>query len=268
MSNFIDILIINKQMRIEVTMNTTIDILSSHRSVRKFTDKPVDDALVQTLVKTAQCAATSNHVQAYTIIRIRNKETRQQIANLAGPQIWVEQAPVFLVFCADLTRLQSACDLNKVTAQIGWAEQFVVATVDTALLAQNLMVAAESMGLGGVFIGGIRNDPEKVCDLLEIPDNAYPVFGMCLGYPDHPPEVKPRLPLGLVLREETFSGPDSNEKSADDLAAYDKTMRDYYLNRDSNLKDQTWQGQMAEFIGRVNRPHMKSFLEKKGFFLT
>lgn len=249
-------------------MNPTLDLLASHRSVRKFTDQPVDDSLVQTLVKSAQCAATSNHVQAYTLIRVRNKVTRKQIADLAGPQIWVEQAPVFLVFCADLTRLESACGLNGITAQIGWAEQFVVATVDTALLAQNLMVAAESVGLGGVFIGGIRNDPGKVCNLLEIPDNAYPVFGMCLGYPDHPPGVKPRLPLSLVLREETFWGTSPKENQQDDLAAYDQTMRHYYLNRDSNLKDQTWQGQMAEFTGRVNRPHMKSFLEKKGFFLT
>ncbi len=248
-------------------MNATIDLLSRHRSVRKFKDKPVDDALFHTVVKAAQCASTSSHVQAYTIIRVQDKDNRRQIADLAGPQLWVEQAPIFLVFCADLTRLESACDRHGIAPEKGWAEQFVVATVDTALLAQNLMIAAESLGLGGVFIGGIRNDPKMVCELLNIPDTAYPVFGMCLGYPDQTPTIKPRLPLDLVLREDFFSGPKSKKDRTDSLSAYDQTCKGYYLSRDSNLKDQTWSRQMANFMGKVSRPHMKSFLKKRGFFL-
>jgi len=248
-------------------MNPTIDLLSSHRSVRKFKNTPIEEPILHTIVRTAQCAATSSHVQAYTIIRVKDTSVQKQIADLSGPQPWVEQAPVFLVFCADLTRLESACDLHGTTARTGWAEQMIVATVDTALVAQNLMVAAESMGLGGVFIGGIRNDPDRVCTLLNIPDHAYPVFGMCLGYPGHSPDIKPRLPLDLVLKEETFDAPCREKDRSDSLNAYDQTMRDYYLNRNSNLKDRTWSCQMADFMSRVNRPHMKSFLEKKGFLL-
>jgi nitroreductase len=246
-------------------MKTTIEILKSHRSIRKFSDQPVEDCLIEEIVSAAQCASTSHHVQAYAIIRVRNKSVRKQISDLAGPQIWVQTAPVFLVFCADLTRLADVCIRHGRSMSKGWAEQFVVATVDTALAAQNLMIAAESLGLGGVFIGGIRNDPDKVCHLLHIPDLAYPVFGMCLGYPDQPPEVKPRLPASLVLMEETFGCQEKERNDAFD--AYDKTVRDYYLSRDSNQKDETWTGQMAEFMSQVVRPHMKSFLEKKGFFL-
>lgn len=248
-------------------MNQTIELLSDHRSVRKFRDKPIEESLLQTIVRAAQCAATSSHVQAYTIIRVKDKENRRQIAKLAGPQPWVEQAPLFLVFCADFTRLETACHRQGFRAETGWAEQFVVATVDTALVAQNLMIAAESLGLGGVFIGGIRNDPEKVCELLNIPDNAYPVFGMCLGYPDHTPDIKPRLPLDLVLREDSFFGTGLEKERTDSLEAYDQTCRDYYLTRDSNLRDQTWSRQMADFMGKISRPHIKSFLEKRGFFL-
>lgn len=256
------------------SMNPVIDLLCRHRSVRKFTDRPIADDLLHTIVRTAQCAATSHHVQAYTIIRVQDKNNRKKIADLSGPQPWVEQAPVFLVFCADLTRLEAACGKHQSVPETGWAEQFVVATVDTALVAQNLMVAAESLGIGGVFIGGIRNDPQTVCDLLNIPKMAYPVFGMCLGYPGHPPDIKPRLPLELVLKEDSFFGVMGKQRSnnpetppENHLNAYDQTCRDYYLNRDSNLKDQTWTRQMADFMGRVTRPHMKSFLEKQGFFL-
>lgn len=244
-------------------MNATIELLKSHRSIRKFTDRTVDDQTLASIIAAAQCAATSHFVQAYTIIRVRDPQKREIIAQLAGPQAWVARAPVFLVFCADLNRLEAACDLHGAAMQKGWAEQFVTATVDAALLAQNVLLAAESLGMGGVFIGGIRNDPQTVCDLLEIPDQAYPVFGMCLGWPAHDPPPKPRLPVEAVLFTDRY--PQAYDR--DMLADYDRTTNHYYLHRNSNLRDETWTLQMAEFMGKVIRPHMKSFLEKKGFFL-
>ncbi len=78
---------------------------------------------------------------------------------------------------------------------------------------------------------------------------------------------KPRLPLDLVLRDDSFFGPGSKKDRTDSLNTYDQTCKNYYLNRDSNLKDQTWSLQMANFMDKVSRPHMKSFLEKRGFFL-
>jgi hypothetical protein len=111
----------------------------------------------------------------------------------------------------------------------GWAEQFVTATVDTALLAQNVLLAAESLGMGGVFIGGIRNDPQTVCDLLAIPDQAYPVFGMCLGWPAHDPPPKPRLPVEAVLFDDRY--PEKHDRAV--LDEYDRVTNHYYLNRDS-----------------------------------
>lgn len=244
-------------------MNATIDLMKAHRSIRKFSDREVDEKNLKAIVAAAQCAATSHFVQAYTVIRVRDREKRKAIADLAGPQVWVEQAPVFLVFCADLNRLESACRLHDTTTEKGWAEQFVTATVDTALLAQNVLLAAESEGLGGVFIGGIRNDPQTVCDLLEIPDQVYPVFGMCLGYPAHDPPPKPRLPVEAVLFDDRY--PRQHDPAM--LDEYDRFTNHYYLNRNSNLRDETWTAQMAAFMGKVIRPHMKAFLEKKGFIL-
>ena len=187
-------------------MNATLDLMKAHRSIRKFTDRDVDQETLNAIVGAAQCAATSHFVQAYTVIRVRDRSKRKAIAQLAGPQVWVETAPVFLVFCADLNRLESACRLHDAEMEKGWAEQFVTATVDTALLAQNVLLAAESEGLGGVFIGGIRNDPQTVCDLLDIPEQAWPVFGMCLGWPAHNPPRKPRLPVAAASAAPT-TGP-------------------------------------------------------------
>ena len=244
-------------------MNSTIDQMKAHRSIRKFTDRGVEDGILETIIAAAQCAATSHFVQAYTLIRVRDRRKRQAMAELAGPQVWVAKAPVFLVFCADFNRLAAACSKHGTVVEKGWAEQFVTATVDTALLAQNVMLAAESLGMGGVYIGGIRNDPQTVCDLLKLPDQVYPVFGMCLGWPAHDPPPKPRLPVDAVMFTDRY--PSTHDQSL--LDDYDRTTNHYYLNRNSNLKDETWTHQMAEFMGRVFRPHMKKFLEKKGFFL-
>ncbi|BBO90004.1 oxygen-insensitive NADPH nitroreductase [Desulfosarcina ovata] len=244
-------------------MTPTMDQMRAHRSIRKFTDRTVDDDTVQAIVSAAQGAATSHFVQAYTVIQVKDQEKRTAIAQLSGPQAWVEQAPVFLVFCADLSRLETACDMQAGAMEKGWAEQFVTATVDVALLAQNVLLAAESLGMGGVFIGGIRNDPQTVCDLLAIPDQAYPVFGMCLGWPAHDPPPKPRLPVEAVLFTDRY--PETHDRQM--LSDYDRIINHYYLHRNSNLRDETWTRQMADFMGRIIRPHMKAFLEKRGLFL-
>ncbi len=162
-------------------MNQVIDLLKNHRSIRKFKPAPVTDVQVRNIIEAAGAASTSNFIQAYSIIRVSDKNVRSQIAELTGPQPWVAACPLFLVCCADLKRSEEACLFEQKTMAAGYSEQFIVATVDVALAAQNAMIAAESLGLGGVFIGGIRNNPEKVCQLLKIPNHVYPVFGMCLG---------------------------------------------------------------------------------------
>ncbi len=243
-------------------MNTVLECLSAHRSIRKFTPTPVDDAVVAELLSVAQCASTSSHVQAYSVVQVKDGAVRRQIAHLAGPQPWVESAPVFLVFCADLLRLTDACHRHGVKPETGWTEQGLVAFGDAAMLGQNMMVAAESIGLGGVFIGGIRNDPKTVSRLLDLPDQVFPAFGLCLGYPDQDPPKKPRLPVEAVLHTNRYD----TGKVEKGLDAYDRTVQAYYTARSPKLKDRTWTSGMAAFFSQKVRPHMKSFLESRGFF--
>lgn len=240
-------------------MNQVIELLKSHRSIRKFKEKPISNTKVFAIIEAAGKAATSNFVQAYSIIRVTNKKNRKQIAELSGSQTWVETSPLFIVFCADLKRSEDACFFENREMASGFTEQFIIATVDVALAAQNAMIAAESLGLGGVFIGGIRNDPEKICELLKIPNHVYPVFGMCLGYPDEKPEQKPRLPVNVILKEEYYC----DDKT--DLKLYNKTCSDYYQNRSNGSREDTWTRQISNMMSVPARPHMKEFLKKKGF---
>ena len=242
-------------------MNPVTQLLRSHRSIRKYKAQPVDDGMIEEIIRCGQAAATSNNIQAVTVIRVRDAETRSEIARLAGGQEYVSTAGAFLMFCADLNRPQRACEMQGGEFVSGMTEQFIIATVDAALFAQNCAVAAESLGLGFCYIGGIRNDPAKVCELLDLPDQVYPVFGFCLGYPDQDPEVKPRLPLSAVLKEERYSDSDD----AADIKAYDEQIRNYYKTRTGGAKDSCWTEEMKALVGQKSRPHMREFLKSRGF---
>lgn len=244
-------------------MNDTIALLKSHRSIRKFSTKPVDDEIVDEVLACGQAAATSSNVQATSIIRVRNAETREKLAECAGGQVYVASAPVLLLYCADLARPAEACRLGGGKFHPGMTEHFMIATVDVALAAQNAVVAAESLGLGICYIGGIRNNPQTVSELLKLPEQVYPVFALCLGYPDQNPEVKPRLPLSAVLHEESYD----QSRNETGIKAYDPVVQRYYQTRTGGTKNSNWSQEMSSLLGKESRPHMQEFLQRRGFAL-
>jgi nitroreductase len=242
-------------------MNQIIDLLTEHRSIRKFTSSPIDAALFQRLVEAGQAAASSSFLQGVTIMRVTDPNKRAAFKEITGGQAYVEAAPEFLVFCADLSRPMRCCTEHGGSPSEGLTEHFIIATVDVALYAQNVAVAAESAGLGICYIGAIRNNAARSAELLGLPQQVYPVFGMCIGWPDQDPEVKPRLPVSVVLKENSYS----IDGEAEAIAAYDEEMRTYYATRSANIKIQGWSEQMAGLLGKESRLHMRPFLESKGF---
>jgi len=244
-------------------MSSVIDLLKSHRSIRKFTDQAIEPNLFNDLLVAGQAAATSSFLQGSTVVRIKNAETRSAIAKLAGGQSYVESAAEFMIFCADLKRPGNYCDEYEKAFEGDYTEHFIIATVDVALMAQSMVAAAESVGLGICYIGGIRNDPAQVADLLELPKGVYPVFGLCLGYPDQDPEVKPRLPLSVILKEEVYN----EEGDREAIANYDENIREYYKTRTGGGHGISWTEQVSTLLSEKARPHMKDFLADQGFTL-
>ena len=238
----------------------TIELMLNHRSIRKFTDQAISKSDLEHLILAGQSAASSSFIQAYSIIRVTDQSVREKIAEAAGGQKWIVEAPEFLVYCADLKRIELACVQQEQGKLEGHTEHFLAATVDVALVAQNVLLAAESIGLGGVYIGGIRNNPQLLADLMELPDQVYPVFGMCLGWPAIDPEVKPRFPVASILHQEKYQ----LEKVEDDVSAYDKQMTEYYQSRDSNSRTSDWSTETAKAVQLKKREHMMSFLQNRG----
>lgn len=245
-------------------MNDTLKLLQNHRSVRRFKDYPISEETLKELILSGQSAASSNFVQAYTVIHVKDPEKRRIMADIAGGQKHVMEAPLFLVFVADLERTHLSCNLHEEAFMEGQTEAFIIATVDTALMAQNLMVAAESMGLGGVYIGALRNNPEVVSNLLDLPDHTYPLFGMCLGYPAEENEIKPRLPLGAVLKPDSYL----SATEVPTLKDYDDITEAYYGRRTTANRSDNYTKQLSRMFSKPLRPHMKAYLATKKLNLT
>lgn len=265
------------KLRSEYQMNETINLLQSHRSIRQFQNKEIEVDKIKEIIKSAQFASTSSFLQAYSIIRVKNEDTLREISKIRdeellsqrqpesaaiGNQNYIISAPLFLIFCADLHRLRSIGEYKKFDVKVGNVELLISATVDASLAAQNAMIAAESLGLGGVYVGAIRNNPQKICELLNIPTYVYPVFGMSLGYPDQKVEKKPRLPVEVIYHEDKYNPVFNSEE----IEKYDSIISDYYSKRSTNRKDATWTQQIPKKLSQEWRPFMKDFLESKGFY--
>ncbi len=178
-------------------MTPTIELICGHRSIRHFTDEPISEAQREAIINSARATSSSSFLQCSSIIRITDKALREELVTLTGGQKHVAQAAEFWVFCADFNRHLQICP----DAQLGLAEQLLLGVVDTAMMAQNALIAAESLGLGGVYIGGLRNNIEAVTKLLKLPQHVLPLFGLCLGWPADNPDLKPRLPASILVHE-------------------------------------------------------------------
>ncbi|WP_072664652.1 nitroreductase NfsA, partial [Escherichia coli] len=152
------------------------------------------------IINSARATSSSSFLQCSSIIRITDKALREELVTLTGGQKHVAQAAEFWVFCADFNRHLQICP----DAQLGLAEQLLLGVVDTAMMAQNALIAAESLGLGGVYIGGLRNNIEAVTKLLKLPQHVLPLFGLCLGWPADNPDLKPRLPASILVHENSY----------------------------------------------------------------
>lgn len=261
-------------MGINITSNVTgkgnlmnkelTKLLKSHRSIRKYKNKPISESILEDLLLCAQSAPTSHNVQAYSIIIIKDKEKKENLSKLCSDQRWIIDCPVFLVFCSDFYRHKLASEMHNTKFDISEIENILVGSIDAAIAANNLYIAGKAYGLGGVFIGDLRNNLEEVGKILNIPKLVIPLFGMCIGYPDDLPLRKPRLPLNTVVHIDAYN---EDKQTLEGLDEYDNTLSDYYYKRTNGKRREDWTSQMAEYFSTLRQPHIKDFLLKQGFQL-
>lgn len=244
--------------------NRVRDLLRAHRSIRSFTDEPIDEKTLCDLVEAGTRASTSSNMQPYTVISITDPELKAKVAVCCADQKQIHESAAFLAFCADLHKLRLACRRHDAPADAtGLAEALLISVVDTALVMQNVAVAAESMGYGICMIGAMRNQPDEVARLLRLPDHVFGLAGMCIGRPADNGDVKPRIGLDATLH---VNGYRSDEELEALMSEYDDRQSAWYAKRGIHTTDARWTAVMAQRLpGVAKRAGLDRFLKERGF---
>ncbi len=248
-------------------VNPVLDSMFAHRSVRGFLRDPLPAGALELGIAAASSAPTSSNLQTWSVVAVADQARRERLAMLASGQKFIPVAPLLLMWIADLSRLEGIAEARQQpVAGTEYLELLFVAMIDAALAAQNAVVAFESMGLGTVYIGAMRNKPEAVAAELGLPPRSFCVFGLSVGLPDPAVTtgIKPRLPQSAVLHHETYS-----TAQAPAIEAYDPRMAAFQAEQ--GMADEIW---TQRCINRVRTPaslggrdRMRAALAALGFAL-
>ena len=241
------------------------ELMKEHHSVRQFKDKPLSDDVVRKLVEAGQSASTSSYLQTYSIIGVDDPQIKTDLKEVSGQPYVVDNGYLF-VFVLDYYRHQMINERtdNDMTGSFESAEGLLVGTIDVALVAENMAVAAEDMGYGIVYLGSLRNDVGRVRNILDLPEYTFPLFGMAVGEPaeNENGSAKPRLPLEHVFHRNQYNS--DKEKQISELQSYDQTVSDYYKARTDGERTETWSQQIESFLGNKTRLDMLNQLNDAG----
>ncbi|ALC82717.1 MULTISPECIES: NADPH-dependent oxidoreductase [Bacillus] len=225
-------------------MNPTIETLHNHRSYRSYKDNPVEAEKLDLIIKAAQSAPSWIHGQQVSIIAIKDEQRKKELARLCGNQKHIEEAPLFLVFCADFYRASLAGEIEGKTLEaLNDVDSLLVGATDVGLGMGYAIAAAESVGLGTVPIGGVRRNSLEVVEFLQLPKHVIPISGLCVGYGAEDPGQKPRLPVEAVLHEETYK---QDQKAI--LEQYNKIMPAPWTQRVASFYEKSYYANIAKML--------------------
>lgn len=247
--------------------NDTIVTQLGHRTIRAFTDEPVSDKELTTLFEVARHTASSSFLQQITILRITDPAVREELHAASGQPYVGGDRGELLVFVADQYRnSRIRAEGGGDAAPLRTVNLLLTALHDALLSAQNLVVAAESMGLGTCYLGSIHADPRRVVRALNLPELTFPVLGLLIGHPAQSPQFKPRLPLKAVVAENTYPKVDSYAKL---IADYDQTLQEYYDLRDTSQRVESFTTLVRTKIGKggAHISPIAEVLREQGFIL-
>lgn len=248
--------------------NDTLEVILSHRSVRKWLDETVSEEQIRAIVAAAQSAPSSSNKQTVSVVAVQDAGIKKEL-QVVGRQMFnhIETAPVVLIWCIDhsIARMLAERD-GKELGALEYFDEAGLGFLDAGIMSQNAAIAAESMGLGTVYLGSMRNDMERVQELLHLPMHVVPVVGLAIGHPDTTERagIKPRLPQEAVLHWDVYEAP-----RPELIDVYDTALDTYYSRYGQH---QLWSDQFvsrlgAESITKTSRRLVRRVLEKAGFGL-
>ena len=237
--------------------------IAGHRTHRRYRREAIEAPLLRLVAAVALSAPSKSDLQQADIVVVSDPVTRAAIAELIPKMPWIAEAAAFLVVCGNGRRLLAASEIHGQEFANDHLDHFFNASVDAALVLQNLIVAAEAVGLGTCPISVIRNHADKVSKLLDLPERVFPVAGLCLGRPAEPGRISPRLPLSATLHHDRHDAGDLSRSLSD----YDRRRGNAEGFDPQGPEFQGWSEAKARMYAVEQRRDFGAFIRQKGYRL-
>lgn len=247
-------------------MNEVIKTINTHRSIRKFKNTPLTEEQLDIIIYAAQMAPTSAHLQPFTIIGITDDNLKGKIAIQAENTEVIDGCSYLFIFCADLYRVMETAnqeEKEKMQENLSFDYFNQTAVLSAGIALQNANLAAESMGLGTVILGGINGALPDLDEWLNLPNHVIPLVGLAIGVPAEFPEQKPRLPRDAIFFENKY-----NHYLEEKINKYDEEMESYYELRTSNKQKSNWSQKNIDLLTQdLPLGFYSEYIKSKGFGL-
>ncbi len=244
-----------------------------HSSHRKWTPQPVEPALLKLLLAAALSAPSKSDLQQADIIHVADRSKIKAIADTIPDMPWINNAPVFLMFCGNNRRIRQIGEWRGKPFVNEHLDHFMNAAVDAGIVMTQFIRAAEAAGLGTVPISAVRNFPRETSDVIGLPDGVFPVAGLCVGYPLERGHITARLDLNITTHtDKYYAGDESTLKEKID--AYDQRRhklfaltKQRYRNKYPDSPFYGWSEDKARHYAMPERADFGAFIREKKFSL-
>jgi nitroreductase/FMN reductase [NAD(P)H] len=244
--------------------------MANRRVIRRYTDQPVDPALLETLCAVALSAPSKSDLQQADIVIVSDQGQRDKLEALLPDNPWLKAAPVFLVFCGNNRRHRLLFDWRGRPFVNHHLDPFFNAAVDAGIVLATFIAAADRVGLGCCPVSAIRNHPQQVSDILTLPDHVFPVAALGAGWPSFSGVMSPRLGLDVSVHRDRYDETGLKDK----VAAYDRrreAVQPYksqrYTDRFGESAAYGWSEDKARQYSVPERADFGAFVRRKGFRL-
>ncbi len=185
--------------------NETMKLLYERSSIRVFENRPIPPDVMEEILGAGLHGATGGNLQPYAIIQIESEEKKKQLMDTGEMQPLVGKAPTNLLFCIDWRRIgRWAKSSNAPFIATKSFRHFWIAFQDTLIAAQNICTAADSVGLGSVYIGTVESCFLELKEIFHLPEGVFPVVLLSMGYPAQPIKIAPKLGSEILVHKETY----------------------------------------------------------------
>lgn len=257
-----------------IIWNPMVETLLGHKSVRTFLPDDLPEGALETMIAAAQSASNSSALNQWSVVAVSDPSLKQHIADTVARTVptdripWIEEAPVLLLWVADLSRgAEITREKGGEPVALDYLDSFLMASIDATLAAQNAAIAAESIGLGIVYLGVMRNAAKELAEIINLPAHSFITFGMAVGHPDahRTSAIRPRPAQPVVLHHNKYV----QGRYKQYLQNYEAACETFRSQQ--NMRPKTWQNAVYESAISMDymggREHLRETVQVRGFRL-